>query len=112
MEKARPLREYVCFGDRKVKHRGGGWKINHGLRYNPYQIHEDVALTGRVAFVYSDSVQHDVRDRRKVLLGDANLLYVSDEKKRAENMMSRNTATVNMLGDGDKDRAMDESPDY
>lgn len=47
---------------------------------------EDVVLKDTVPFLYGDFLQHDMDNKRYVLLGDVSLLYKLDERKVLINM--------------------------
>lgn len=53
-----------------------------------------------------------MRNKRGVLLGDGDSLYMSDEKDRADEHVSMNTISVMMTERADKIRAMDVCWDY
>lgn len=48
------------------------------------------------AFVYGDSLQRDVQNKREVLIGDIHSSYLSDEKENADDNVSKNMVTVDM----------------
>lgn len=96
----------------ELQHAGGTWKRNLGLRYYHYPIPYEMNLKDAVAFVYGSSVQRDVHRKREILLGDASLLYLSDEKKVADDKMSGNTVTSEMTGEENDNSATDQMPDY
>lgn len=68
-------------------------------------------LKDATGLAYNDSMQCDVRNKRKALLGDVNPLYLSDEKEDADYKMSKNTVTVQMTGVGDENSSIDLLPD-
>lgn len=81
-------------------------KGNSGLHYHLYLIAGDVDLNDAIAFAYCNSIQCEVRNKRKVLWRDLDPLYMPDENDRADDNLFRKTIVVEMLGDGDKICAM------
>lgn len=69
-------------------------------------------LKDLVAFLYGGSMQCDVQNEHQVLLGDVDLLHLSDEMDGAGKTMSRSTFTAEMTGVKDKNIASHLSPNY
>lgn len=49
------------------------------------------------AFSWGDSRHHGAQNKRQVLVCDVDLLYIPDEKDRADSSLSDNTMTVQMI---------------
>lgn len=64
------------------------------------------------AFLYFDSMQPDVHDKREVLLGDADPWHLSDGKDGAGDNMSANSITGEMTGEGDGNSTINLLSDY
>lgn len=69
---------------------------NPAQRYHLYLIPEDVDLKDVVAFAYGDLIQPEVPNSQVFPIGDVDSLYMSDEKKSADNNMYRKTFSVEM----------------
>lgn len=87
-------RECVTFERGNLQHAGGRWKRSHGSEYHSYQIQKTVDLKDTVVFAYEDSMQCEVRRKCEVSPGDADPMYMSDGKERADDRVSRSTITV------------------
>lgn len=96
MEDVRRPRECVFFGHGNVQHAGGGWEINHWLWYHLYLIPKDVDLKDAVTSAYGDSMQRNVQNKREIFLCDLDPYYLSNEKERAADNVSRNTTIMDM----------------
>lgn len=111
-EDVRMSGEYVRLEHGSVQYVGDGRKANHGVRNPVHRILEDMDLKDVVAFSYNNSKQIDVRNKRKVLLGNVNPLYLSDENENADDSMSKTKDTANMTEEGDENSGLDVWPDY
>lgn len=112
MEKVKLPREYVFFGHRDDQYVGGGLKGNHRLTQHLYLNPGAVDLQDAVAFVRGDSMQCEERNPREAVLGNVETLYLSDEKNADDDNVPRNTITVEMTRERDKNSAMDVWPAY
>lgn len=86
--------ECVIFEHGNVQDAGGGCKVKLSIRHNLYLIFEDVDSKGTVTFAYGDSMQRDIVNKGEVPLGDMDLFYLSDDKKCADDNMSKITVTA------------------
>lgn len=64
-----------------MKYACDGRKTNQGLSYHLYLIPEHEKLKGRMGCTYGVSMQCDVHKKRKVLLSDVDLFYLSGEQE-------------------------------
>lgn len=65
-------------------------------------IRKDVDLKDVVAFVYVESMQHGVQNKREVLLDDVSPMHISDEKEGTDDIVSRNAINLEMTSDEEK----------
>lgn len=118
MEDVKLPRQHVFFGLRNVQNVGSGREENYRYQYHPYFISEGghlkdaFAVLSGVAFACEDSKRCDVRNDCEVFPGYPDLLYVSNEKKGADDKVSRKTAAVDRTEGGDGNSSMDVCPDY
>lgn len=63
---------------------------------------DDVDVRDAASFTYGDSMQRGVQNDRGVLFGDSCFLYLSGEKDDADDNMSWDTVTVEMMQKGTK----------
>lgn len=73
---------------------------------------EDVYLRYAIAFAYRDLMHRNGLSEGEVFLCDEHLFYMSDGKQGFDDNVPRNTTTVERIGEGDKNTAMDAQPDY
>lgn len=73
-----------------------GWRMEKEpqLAVFLYLTPEVVDLGDAMAFEYRDAMLHSVQNKRRVYLGVALHLYLSDEKESADNKVYRITVTV------------------
>lgn len=95
-------RKCVLLKHGNVEHAGGEWERIHGLHDHLCLIYENANLKDAVTFMYVASMQRAIQNNCKVLLGEVHPLYLSDEKESADDKVSRNMATVKVLGGGTK----------
>lgn len=93
-------REYALFKNGNMRHAGGEWKGNQGLRYYLYPIPGNVNLQDVVAFRYRYLMEHEVWSKCKALLGNMNPLWRTHEKKALYTKASKDMITVEKTGDG------------
>lgn len=105
-------RGWAFFGHWNVQHAGGRWRRNHGLSYLLYLIPVNVDLIDEAAFEYEDSTEHEVRNKREVLLSGVDPLYMSAEKDLTDDDVSRITVTVEIIEEKDEYLCMDVWSDY
>lgn len=99
------------FGHKIDQYAGGGWKRNHWLRHHVYPTPRDVKVKDAVAFVFDDLMQHDVQNKREGFPGYLHPLFMSDERGRADDSVSRNINIVGMAGKGEENSALGVCPD-
>lgn len=112
MEEVELLRECAFLGHGNMQHVSGGLKENHGLQYHVYLILVNVDLKDAASFAYFELMYRDVQNQREVLLGDAYPFYMSDESESDDDNESRNTTTVEMKVEWDKNSAIAVCQDY
>lgn len=69
-------------------------------------------LKGAVAVAYSNLMQREVHNKYKVLLGDVDFFYPSEEEESADDKISGNTVTVGKTGERDENSVINPRPDY
>lgn len=52
-------------------------------------------------------MQQDVQNNRKVFADDTDLIYMSYQKNKADNTLSRNIVSVKITGEGDENTVID-----
>lgn len=104
--------ECVLFGYRNVQQAGGGPMGSGGLQCHLYLNSKDTNMKDAIAFVYSDSIQGEVRNNRDVLLSDVIVLRVRDQKESIQEKMSLGTISVEITGEGDEKFVMGVWPNY
>lgn len=65
-----------------------------------------------VIFAYEHSMQRDVRNKRKVFLGDVDLIYMCDEEEGADDNTVMNTIRVRMTKEEDENSVVKVWTDY
>lgn len=86
----------MFFGHGNVQHAGSGQKGKYEFWYHPCLLPEAVGIKILVAYGYW--MQWEVRNKYKVLLGDENPLFMSDEKNGADGSLSSNMISLEMAG--------------
>lgn len=87
-----------------------GVEGNHGFGYHLYLICDDIEMKDTSA--YTNSMQRSVYDQREVHPGDVGTSYMLVEKEGADDDMSRNTVTVEMIEEVDENSTLDVWSDY
>lgn len=105
-------REYVVFKNGNAQHAGGGWEGSRCLRNHLYLVWADVDLKDGAMFVYGDSMQRELQNKREFLLGDLNPLCMSDEKDAADDNEPRKIVSVWMTAEENNHSVIDVWPDY
>lgn len=77
-----------------------------------YLIFRDIDPKDAVASAYDCSMQYNVQNKCKFVLGDMDSLCMSDEKKVADDSLPSNIIILKMSGESDENNAMDQWPDY
>lgn len=90
-----------------MQHAGGKCRDNIRLRYHPFLIVGDLESDDAVAFAYVEWMMPAVRNKGKVLLDYVDPVYIFDGKKGADDNVSGNMTTVEMIGKGDENSTMD-----
>lgn len=104
--------ESAFFGDGNVQHAGAGRKGSHGSRYHSYPIPKYVELNDAVAFSCGGSMQREVQNKCRAVMGDDDALYLFDETGGLDANVSRNSISVERKGGKDGNSATDVCPGY
>lgn len=82
------------------------------LRYHMSLIPKNLNLKYAVWFLYGDSIQGELRNKREGISGGVDPLHMFDEKAGADDDVSRNAVRVEMTGEEHKNTALDVWPNY
>lgn len=102
----------IFIGHEKERHASGGWKEDPKQRYYAYLILKEGKLKNADSFTNGNAMRDDMQNRRGVLLGAVDLLYMPDEKLSDDDKVSTNIDTVAMTGERDDNSAVDVWPSY
>lgn len=82
------------------------------MRFHLCLIHGDADLKDVTAFVYEDSMKHEIQIKREVLLGDVSILYKSIASETMDGDGSGSTVTARTRGEWEENSDMDVWLDY